>query len=82
VVENGRRLHRRGKLVFESPVWTQFEIDRKNLTIEERKRKSLYAMSMLEVEEMRCLALNSIGIVFASYKMEYWYWELIEMFRK
>ena len=39
-------------------------------------------MTMNEIEEMRYAALSSVGIVFASYKIEFWYWELLEMFRK
>jgi hypothetical protein len=84
IVANGHKLIRIGQLSRETPVWSRSEpeFEMNHLTSMERKTKSLYAMSVQEVEEMRFKALSSVGIVFASYKMEYWYWELIEMFRK
>ena len=28
------------------------------------------------------LVVNKLGILFLSYKVEYWYWEIFEMFRR
>jgi DNA-binding beta-propeller fold protein YncE len=84
VVRNGLQLIKTFNIAYESPVWSKSQPEHKigHLQVEERKTKSLYSMSMREIEEMRFAALSSVGIVFASYKMEFWYWELIEMFRK
>jgi hypothetical protein len=84
VVKNGHQLIKRFNLAYESPVWSKSrpKHDSGHLQVEERKSKSLYSMSMNEIEEMRYAAVSCVGIVFSSYKMEFWYWELIEMFRK
>jgi DNA-binding beta-propeller fold protein YncE len=83
VVNNGRQLIKNFNVAYESPIWSRAQPKHtSHLQVDERRFKSLYSMSMKEVEEMRFAALSSVGIVFASYKMEFWYWELIEMFRK
>jgi DNA-binding beta-propeller fold protein YncE len=81
VVNNGIQL----KMTYDPPVWNKCRPSKDkmgHLTPSERSQKDLYSMSTDEIDEMRFAALDSVGIVFASYKMEYWYWELIEMFRK
>ncbi len=84
VVKNGHQLIKHFNIAYESPVWSKSRPKHNSghLQVDERRSKSLYAMSMDEIEEMRFAAISSVGIVFASYKMEFWYWELIEMFRK
>ena len=83
VVKNGKKLISQFNIAYESPVWSRSRPKHSNyLQVDERRFKSLYSMSTKEIEEMRFAALSSVGIVFASYKMEFWYWELIEMFRK